>query len=210
MNKLQKETISQRETILLIGEGVTEVYYLYSLRDDKKYRPVLQNISPGYPKNSSLKDLEKAIEEGICKDYDKIFCLIDMDNKTTGKDREKYLKLKNKYHNQTIKRMGNNCLIRFYETERCTELFFLYYFKYTSHCYSQSKDIVKELYKECKYEKNQKFFKKHPLNLCFVDSGGCLDDAIKNANKSLTEREKDGRNYTYSELGKLFDDLGVK
>ena len=35
--------------------------------------------------------------------------------------------------------------------------------------------------------------------------GGKLVQAIENSNRSLVEKEKDNRNYTYSELGKMFE-----
>ena len=51
-----------RVTVAVIGEGITEKYFILSLRD------VLQ-IKPGYvkPKNSSLKELEITIKSCIKK-----------------------------------------------------------------------------------------------------------------------------------------------
>ena len=51
----------QRNTILVIGDGPTEFYYLKSLSD--VYRGLA--IKPDYPKHTNLKELGSKIEEGI-------------------------------------------------------------------------------------------------------------------------------------------------
>lgn len=196
-----------RNTFLLIGEGPTEYYFLYSLKDD--YRN-LQNISPNYPKHTSLYQLECAIKEGITKGYSRIYCLIDMDNKKDGKDKTKYLSLKKKFHNQRIikRKQGIDCFVKFFETDRCTELFFLYYFKYTTKLYDYSDQVVAELNNISGYEKRIEFFQKHPLHPFFVSKGGSISAAIKNSNNSMKEAAL--RGYTYSELGSLFQELGLE
>ena len=49
-------------------------------------------MKPDYPKNTSLDDLEKEIEKAI-RDFNKVYCLIDMDNKKEGKEHQKYISL---------------------------------------------------------------------------------------------------------------------
>lgn len=88
-----------RQTTLVLGEGITEFFFLNSLKDDYS---VLRSVKPDYPRNTSLEDLEDEIEEAI-RDFNRVFCLIDMDNKHEGKDRQKYLELKKKYHKKTFK-----------------------------------------------------------------------------------------------------------
>lgn len=53
---------------------------------------------------------------------------------------------------------GINCKVKFFETHRCTELFFLYYFKYTSREYENQDLLLKDLNKQCKYSKTIDFF----------------------------------------------------
>ena len=121
----------QRNTTIIIGEGPTEFYYLNSLKDEFR---ILQHIKPDSPKNTSLRELQRSIKSSIQMGYSQVFCLIDMDTKKKdAKSMAEYQRLKKKYHNVHIvkKRSGIDCQIRFYETERCTELFFIYYFKYT-------------------------------------------------------------------------------
>lgn len=185
-------------TTLILGEGITEWYYIKSLQDVFKGL----NFKPDYPKQTSLEELELKIKEGISNRYDRIFCLIDMDNKTNGDSKIKYEKFKEKYHK------NKKCKIEFFETHRCTELFFLYYFQYTSRPYDNQPSLIKDLNKKVPYKKKDEFFKKcKGLHNYFERNGGSLENAINNANKSLKEKLRDNRDYTYSELGKLIEKL---
>ena len=187
-----------KPTTLILGEGITEWYYIKSLQDVFKGL----NFKPDCPKQSSLKELGLKIEEGITKRYSRIFCLIDMDNKTEGKGKTEYNNFKKKYLN------NKECKIEFFETHRCTELFFLYYFQYTSRPYDNQDSLIKDLNKKVFYEKDGDFFVKcKGLHNYFERNGGSLENAIKNANKSLYEKLRDNRDYTYSELGKLIEKL---
>ncbi len=200
----------QRKTTIIIGEGPTEFYYLNSLKD--RFR-VLQHIKPDSPKNTSLRELQRSIESSIQMGYSQVFCLIDMDTKKKdAKSMAEYQRLKKKYHNAHIikKRSGIDCQIRFYETERCTELFFVYYFKYTTQKFQTSDDVESLLNKICGYDKTLKFFRGHPLHQFFEKQGGSFANAISNANKSLVEVRKGNRDYTYSEIGSMFNDLGIE
>ena len=58
------------------------------------------------------------------------------------------------------------------------------------------------------YRKTIEFFiKTKGLHGYFERNGGSLDKAIVNANRSMDEKLKDGRNYTYSEFGRLIEKL---
>lgn len=196
-----------KNTFLIIGEGATEYYFLNSLKDDFRS---LQNISPKYPKHTSINQLESAIKEGINQGFTKVLCMIDMDNKKEGSEKAKYLSLKKKYHKKRflIQKQGIDCFVRFFETERCTELFFLFYFKFTTKLFESSDQVVYDLNKLSGYEKTKSFFQKHPLHPFFISKGGSLQRAINNSNKSL--KESGLRGHTYSELGELFAELGIE
>ena len=171
----------------------------------------MQNIEPKMPKHSSIKELQKRIELAISEGYSKVFCVIDMDNKKEGKDKTDYESLKRKYRKPVVKvKKGINCEVKFFETERCTELFFLYYFRYTTKEYICSDDLVKELNKECGYLKEQKFFARHPLHQYFIKKGGSLDNAIANSEKSCKSIETTERDCTYSQLGNMIELLKKK
>lgn len=190
-----------KKSILLLGEGPTEFYYFNSLR------PFLRGltIKPDYPKHTNLSELESKIVDGIQNGYDYIFCVVDMDTKDHEPEHTQYIRLKHKFSKPVRKlKQGIHCEVRFFETHRCTELFFLYYFCYTSKFYGDQDSLIKDLNKHCDYDKTHEFFiKTKGLHSYFEKQGGSIDKAIINAELSLTERHASERDYTYSELGRL-------
>lgn len=196
-----------KETFIIIGEGPTEYFFLNSLKDEFRS---MQNISPQYPKHTSMAELELIIKNAIEQGYNHIYCMIDLDNKKEGKDKADYVNLKKRFHGKHISKpkKGIDCHIEFFETERCTELFFLYYFKYTTKLYNHSNEVEADLSKECGYIKTTDFFRKHPPHQHFTKQGGSIYEAIKNAEMSMETAEE--RGYTFSELGRMFKKLGIE
>lgn len=194
-----------RQTALILGEGPTEFYYFKSLCD--VYKNI--TIKPDYPKHTSIKELELKIEEGIAMGYSHIFCVIDMDTKDTELERTQYAKLKAKYAKPINKpKKGIYCSVEFFETHRCTELFFLYYFRYTSRPYADQEALIKDLNRDVVYQKTTDFFIKcKGLHSYFERNGGRLSTAVANANRSMDEIEASDRAYTYSEFGSLMEKL---
>lgn len=191
----------QRQTALILGEGPTEFFYFKSLCD------VFKNITikPDYPKHTCIKELEIKIEEGIAMGYSHIFCVIDMDTKDQEPERTQYQKLRAKYAKPINKpKKGIYCNVEFFETHRCTELFFLYYFRYTSRSYEDQESLLKDLNKNVEYRKAIDFFiKSKGLHSYFERNGGSLNAATANANRSMEDKLANSREYTYSELGRL-------
>ena len=194
-----------RNRAIIIGEGITEFYYFQSLRD--VYKQVV--FKPDNPKNTSIKELGKKIREAKKEGYTHIFCIIDMDTKNKESERAQYKKLKAKFAKPIINpKKGISCKVEFFETHLCTEMFFRYYFGYTSHSYGDQESLIKDLNKYVEYEKTIDFFSKSKgLHSYFERKGGSLENAITNAEKSMKEKEKDERDYTYSELGRLMKAL---
>lgn len=194
-----------RQTALILGEGPTEFFYFKSLCDVFKRL----TIKPDYPKHTSLKELEAKIEVGIALGYSNIFCIIDMDTKDKEPERSQYQKLKAKYASPINKpKKGISCTVEFFETHRCTELFFLYYFRYTSRPYENQESLLKDLNQCIEYQKTIDFFKKSKgLHSYFERNGGSLATATANANRSMDDKQIKSRDYTYSELGKLMNIL---
>lgn len=194
-----------RQTALILGEGPTEFFYFKSLCDVFKRL----TIKPDYPKHTNIKELELKIEEGISMGYNHIFCVIDMDTKDEEPERTQYQKLKAKYAKPIAKpKRGIYCEVEFFETHRCTELFFLYYFRYTSRPYEEQESLLKDLNQCVEYRKTIEFFiKTKGLHGYFERNGGSLEKAIANANRSMAEKVSSGRDYTFSELGRLMEEL---
>lgn len=194
-----------KQATLILGEGPTEFFYFKSLCDVFKGL----TIKPDYPKHTNIKQLESKIVEGMTLGYSHIFCIIDMDTKDKEPEHSQYERLKAKYANPTNRpKKGICCKVEFFETHRCTELFFLYYFHYTSRPYEEQESLLKDLNQHVDYRKTIEFFKKcNGLHNYFERKGGNLDNAIANANHSLEEKLKSNRDYTYSELGQLIERL---
>ena len=194
-----------RQAALILGEGPTEFFYFKSLCD--VYKNI--TIKPDYPKHTNIKELDLKIEEGMAMGYSHIFCVIDMDTKDTEPERTQYAKLKAKYAKPINKpKKGIYCNVEFFETHRCTELFFLYYFRYTSRPYADQEALIKDLNRDVAYQKTTDFFIKcKGLHSYFERNGGRLDTAVVNANRSMDEKLESGRDYTYSEFGRLIEKL---
>lgn len=197
-----------KNAIAVIGEGITEYYYFNSVKDEFKQL----NLKPAYPKHStSLVDLESEIEKAIDQEYSLIFCIIDMDNKKEGQEKQAYEKFKRAFAGKhIIKKSGFRYEIRFIETERCTELFFLFYFAYTSRYFQGQPEVLKELNNHCFYEKTEKFFKTHSLHQYFERQGGDFMTALRNAARSMKEKIETQRDYTYSQIAELFVALDIE
>lgn len=195
----------QRQTALILGEGPTEFFYFKSLCDVFKHL----TIKPDYPKHTNLKELGIKIEEGIAMGYNHIFCIVDMDTKDKESERSQYKRLRAKYAHPINKpKKGIYCKVEFFETHRCTELFFLYYFRYTSRPYDEQELLLKDLNQCVEYRKTTEFFMKTKgLHGYFERNGGSIDKAVVNANRSIDEKLNDDRSYTYSEIGRLIEIL---
>lgn len=194
-----------RQTALILGEGPTEFFYFKSLCDVFKRL----TIKPDYPKHTNIKELDLKIADGIAMGYSHIFCIIDMDTKDEEPERTQYQRLKAKYAKPISKpKKGIYCEVEFFETHRCTEIFFLYYFRYTSRPYENQESLLKDLNQCVEYKKTIDFFiKTKGLHGYFERNGGSLETAISNANRSLEEMRKSDREYTYSEIGRLITKL---
>lgn len=194
-----------RQTALILGEGPTEFFYFKSLCD------IFKNltIKPDYPKHTSMKELEAKIADGVAMGYSHIFCIVDMDTRDVEPERSQYQKLKMKYAKPVARpKKGIHCKVEFFETHRCTELFFLYYFRYTSRLYETQEPLLKDLNQCIAYQKTADFFiKTKGLHGYFERNGGSLEKAVANANRSMEEKQKNARDYTYSELGRLISAL---
>ena len=194
-----------RQTALIIGEGPTEFFYFKSLCDVFKRL----TIKPDYPKHTNIKELDVKIAEGVAMGYNHIFCIVDMDTKDKEPEHSQYIRLKAKYAEPINKpKKGIYCKVEFFETHRCTELFFLYYFRYTSRPFEDQESLLKDLNQCVEYRKTIDFFIKcKGLHSYFERKGGSLSAATTNANRSIDEKLNGDRDYTYSELGKLIKTL---
>ncbi len=194
-----------KSKVAIIGEGPTEFFYIQSLVD--MFRGL--KIKPDYPKHTNMTELGKKIESTINEGYRYVMCVIDMDTKDNVPEMRKYCALREKYRSTVVRKKHNICCdVLFYETHRCTELFFHFYFKYTAQYYPTQEALIKALNNFCFYDKDTAFFRRcGGLHSYFERNGGSIENAISNADLSLDTRLRTGNDYTYSELGQMIRKL---
>lgn len=197
-----------RTTVAVIGEGITEKYFVQSLRDVLVIKP-----NPVKPKNSTLKELETAIKSCVKKGYSRVYCLIDMDNKVHdgNRDHERnaddYAELKQQYHDKLCKCPdGSKTLVSMIESFPATEVFFRYYFGYTSAPLS-NQQLKNMLNKKFGYLTEEKYLIKHSLHDTLEAAGGSLRTAIMASKQSISSEAKESSGSTYTEIGIMLLDL---
>lgn len=197
-----------RTTVAVIGEGITEKYFIQSLRDVLQIKP-----TPVKPKNSSLKELEISIKECIKKGYSRIYCMIDVDNKihddNPDHDRSayEYARLKRQYHNKSCRCPdGSQTIVVMIESFPATEIFFWYYFGYTSASYS-NQQLKNMLNKKFGYSTEEKYLIKHSLHDALIDAGGSLKTAILASQQSISVIGNANHGQSYSEIGIMIREL---
>lgn len=201
-----------KKAIAVIGEGITEKYYIESLKGLSSFHIRPNSLDR---KASSLTKLEESIQASIKDGYDEVYCLIDMDGKSEGVTKTKYLTLKQKYHNKIHGKAnkGIQCKVLFIESERCTEIWFLYHFlkNSTTKKYNSYKELEKALHKYIPdYDKSERYFKSLNKGLHnLLISKGSIESAVKNSKSSLLSKAKDNRNYTFSEIHLLLKNIGI-
>jgi hypothetical protein len=68
--------------------------------------------------------------------------------------------------------------------------------------------MIKDLNRDVAYQKTTDFFIKcKGLHSYFERNGGRLDTAVANTERSTREKQESEREYTYSELGRLIEQL---
>ena len=184
---------------IVIGEGITEVHYIESLKDDLLTRPTAKELRP-----YNMDELEKAIKHYANEGRTAIHCLIDMDNKVNNAtNMRKYQRLKQIYDGKIVKK--TECFVRFYESYPSIETFFYFYFD-SSTAEKSNNELKSWLNRRCCYETKAKY----AFHKAFVRNGGCLKNAISNAKNSVRLRLDGSYNCKYTELGAFIEHLGIK
>ena len=137
MARKERNRKNVSETIALIGEGITERTYFRQLIQIERLHSF--KIKPDLPQHPDISNYEKKIKNYINKDFDKIYCIIDLDNiYKKQSEKEKYKKIKKAYPN-----------IIFIENNPCFEIWFLLHFNFSTRDYnSDCKEVIKYLKKK--------------------------------------------------------------
>ena len=79
---------------------------------------------------------------------------------------------------------------------------------FSSRPNDEQETLLKDLNQCVEYWKTIEFFiKTKGLHGYFARNGGRLEEAVANANRSVDEKVKGDRDYTYSDLGRLMEML---
>ena len=155
---------------IVIGEGITEKYYIISLLDTVKVKPTPIIIKP-----YNMEELDKAIKYYATEGRTAIHCLIDMDNKVNNdSNMKKYKKIKQKYDGKTVR--GTDCIVRFYESLPSIEQFLYYYFEYSTSIKTNS-GLKSWLHHKCGYDKHTGYDGKAYFHSRFT----AVEDGVKTA-----------------------------
>lgn len=201
----KKRSFKKGAGIAVIGEGPTEQYYLLSIQG-----LMSANVYPKVVKEG-MEYLTARVEECIAEGYDKIYCLIDMDNKSGKKEKAEYNAFLKRYSGKRIhnKQTGEDTEIIIIENHPCLEIWFYYYFRLTTGLYSSYENInplKPELRKFLpEYEKRIEFFRKcGGLHQYLTAKGGSIENAIKNSEISM-KHHADVASGSFSEMSMMMN-----
>jgi hypothetical protein len=123
----------RRETIAVIGEGITEREYFKSL---KNYEKLLFKFKPDIPKHSDIWSIVSKAET-LADSYDLVYCILDLDRILLNqKELAFYRKIKNKQKN-----------IIFIENNPCFEIWFLLHYELSGREYDNCSNLIGNLKK---------------------------------------------------------------
>lgn len=199
----KKRSFRNGSGIAVIGEGPTEQYYLLSIQG-----LLSVNVYPKIAKEG-MDYLAARVDECIAEGYDRIYCLIDMDNKSGRTEREAYDAFVRQYSGKRFRnrQSGSYTEVIIIENKPCLEIWFYYYFRLTTGLYSSYENmnpLKPELRKFLpEYEKRVDFFRKcGGLHQYFESKNGDLGNAVKNSELSMI-RHADNPEGAFSEMSVL-------
>lgn len=185
----------ERNSIAIIGEGLTEYRYVDDLRTTERYR---FSLVPGIPKHPDIDDIVRLAKERVRTGYNYVLCLIDMDVIEDNQDKIEHYKALKK----------ENPKIIFVESSPCTEYWFLMHYMPvpSSKEYADYNAVVQELKKHIPdYDKTEAFFNKFHIYRVLKEKGD-MDRAIALSRELDELRVKEPEVYrSYSQMYKLFD-----
>ena len=186
-----------RRSLAIFGEGITEWYYIESLRIARRYPFTMR---PSIPQHADIKHMLAQAKKCLDEGYDEVICLMDMDRLNTHPvEMQIYLKAKN----QTAFRR-----VTFVETDPCTEYWFLLHFveRLSARRFADYAAVEAELRKHIpNYSKSENYLRKIRL-YDFLAEHGDLNKALTLARKS-SDLHNQGNENSYSQMYKLFDKL---
>ena len=151
-----------KKSIAIIGEGITEWFYIDSLRVACRY-PF--KVAPDFPQHSDIPHMAKLVESYVDQQYDYVVCLVDMDRLLSNPTEMAT-------YRRTCKKSSQNVI--WIETNPCTEFWFLLHFLQQAPIrrYASYAELQQELRKHMPgYEKTQHYFRRTNLYRYLTETG---------------------------------------
>jgi hypothetical protein len=168
-----------RKTYVVLGDGLTEQYYLNHLKGIKGYK---YTIRPSLFTSITFETAETIIDSYLSGGCDQIIYLTDYDTIVNQDKSVEYEKFKKKYE--------DNDEVLICETMPCIEFWFLLHFHKTTREFIDAVQVTQELLKYITNYKKDLTFLEKPKWVNDLCSEGKLDIAIKNANIIMKEKFK--------------------
>ncbi|HNW83025.1 MAG TPA: RloB family protein [bacterium] len=157
-----------KDSIVIVGEGITEQYYFKHLKKIKNYRCI---VKPRFFEKTSLDEIKKTTEKLLSGDVT-VVCVFDAD--ISIRDKKETEKLK-----KFIKKYEKNKNVIICDSLPAIEFWFLLHFVKKNKAFNNNKTLCRELSKYLKnYEKKEAFLEKEEWVTILVKK---MDEAVKNA-----------------------------
>lgn len=187
-----------KKSIAIIGEGITEWFYIDSLRVACRY-PF--KVAPDFPQHSDITHMAKLAESYVEQQYDYVVCLVDMDRLLSNQTEMAA-------YRRTCKKSSHNVV--WIETNPCTEFWFLLHFLKQAPIrrYASYSELQHELRKHMPgYEKTQHYFRRTNLYKCLTESGDIEQARLHAELLAKKNEESSGEGLAYSQMYRLLNML---
>ena len=182
----------------VLGEGITEQWYLNHL---KKYKGYIYSIRPSLFADISIEKAEGIIDELISGGCDQITFLTDYDTIVNQGKKKEFEKLVNKYKNVDG--------IFICDSMPAIEYWFLLHFIYTTKEYLNCDEVIRDLKIHISdYSKKKVYLEKDKWFKLLIKNNG-LDTAISNAKKGLKQYKKGnvGNHFPFSKMAVILEEF---
>ncbi len=175
----------------VLGEGITEQWYLKHLKDHKNYGYA---IRPSLFSDIGIEKAEGIIDELVTGGCDHITFLTDYDTIVAQGKQVVFDKI--------VKRYKDVEEVLICDSMPSIELWFLLHFKYTTKEFTNCAEILIDLKKYLpEYEKKRTYLEKIEWFKTLIDNGGD-EQALVNARRllDLNERGNIGKHFPYTKM----------
>ncbi|GBU08679.1 hypothetical protein AwDysgo_20100 [Bacteroidales bacterium] len=169
-----------RRSYAIVGEGITEFFYFDGFRSSEKELLKKYNISlkPDKPKHPDFSDIIAKAKSLLDKEYDVVFCLIDMDYINSDATRKQFY-LQEKLECGKVYPDS----IYFVESNPAFEFWFLLHFVFTDRQFRNCNEVIAELKKVGRIENYDKTIEYFSKNNIYQQLRERLDSAMENSQK---------------------------